>query len=148
MGFRPKNCLDCQQSFQPRSGRQERCDNCRPVATVTVPEPLPNAKDKECVNCGNMFKPNSNAQKKCIDCRAIEEVTIEKPCECCEKMFIPVTKQKVCNDCLLDESIPRCVCGSMISGRAKWGDNWGGQCDRAEGITDRLMKGLSSRSSH
>jgi hypothetical protein len=147
MGFKPKKCLSCQETFQPRSGRQERCDQCRSVQTVTLPpDPIPNAGKKKCSRCGEMFKPYSNAQKKCVDCRNIVEV-VQKPCEVCGNLFRPTTKQKWCDDCRADTSIDKCDCGSKISGRARWGDQWGGSCDRAEEITDRLMRKLSTHAS-
>jgi hypothetical protein len=150
VGLRDKNCVDCQQVFQPRSGAQKRCDQCRAMVVVPLPEPDPtrDARDKECPDCGKMFKPSANAQKKCNDCRSIVVTAVnKKPCEICGQMFAPVTRQKWCDDCRTDDSIDRCDCGSRISGRARWGDQWGGGCDRAEEITDRLMKSLSTRSS-
>jgi len=151
VGFREKNCLDCQQSFQPRSGAQKRCDRCRSMLTVPLPEPEPtrDARNKQCPSCGKIFTPSANAQKKCNHCRSIPTIAVhEKPCEICGNMFVPVTRQKWCDNCRLDDSIERCDCGSRISGRARWGDQWGGGCDRAEEITDRLMRSLSSRATH
>jgi len=147
VGLREKNCLDCQQVFQPRSGAQKRCDRCRSMVVVPLPEPDPtrDVKEKECGRCGKMFKPSANAQKKCNDCRVIVESAVhEKPCEICGNLFAPVTRQKWCDDCRTDNSIERCDCGSKISGRARWGDHYSGGCDRAEARVDALMRKLST----
>jgi hypothetical protein len=38
-----------------------------------------------------------------------------------------------------------CSCGSLISGSALWGSEWGGSCDRAERRVTALMERLNDR---
>jgi len=144
VGFRQINCLNCQQRFQPRSGRQERCDNCRSVVTAPLPDGSPHA-EKPCAKCSEMFTPVNNAQKNCEECRN-KTTIVEKSCGSCGKMFTPVTQQKWCDECRASD-VERCSCGSPISGRARWGNQWGGGCDRSEERVVRLMRLQQSQTS-
>lgn len=147
MAFQEKKCLGCQQTFRPNSGRQEKCDPCRSVVEVSLLSDGGNHKEKSCARCGVMFMPHQNGQKKCDECRSIFDfMKNEKPCQSCGKMFLPRAKQKWCDDCRAGDSVERCSCGSPISGRARWGNQWGGGCDRAEERAVRLMR--LQRTSH
>jgi hypothetical protein len=65
-------------------------------------------------------------------------------CSVCTGMTPPYAsaKQWVNGDAQELRSDDRCRCGSRISGRARWGDDWGGGCDRAEARVTALMDRL------
>jgi len=138
-----KKCEDCGKQFIP-VGRQLRCDRCRFLAMQP--------KTKDCEGCGKNYLPNSAQQKLCDDCREKEKerekepkpiVFTDIPCRHCGKIFTPhAHAQKQCGECRNDTN--RCSCGSWISGRTKWGEHWGGQCDRAEERVDALMAKLGT----
>lgn len=69
-------------------------------------------KEKVCAWCGGVFTPTGARQKRCDDCRA--------------------TKASDAGRC--DN------CGATVSGRARWGSSWGGECDRAEERVSGLME--------
>jgi hypothetical protein len=137
-----KKCEDCGKQFTP-VGRQLRCDRCRFLAMQP--------KTKDCEGCGKTYLPNSGHQKFCDDCREAREkeqqpqpiVFADIPCRHCGKIFTPNSgAQKQCGECRNDEN--RCACGSWISGRAKWGEHWGGGCDRAEERVNSLMVAMDT----
>jgi predicted amidophosphoribosyltransferase len=66
---------------------------------------------RNCEWCGAEFAPHSSRQRRCDTCRQRG-----------------ATEAGRCRDC-----------GNPISGRARWGASWGGECDRAEGRVDALM---------
>jgi len=50
-------------------------------------------------------------------------------------------RQRICTVCRDGQATgANCsTCGSLVSGRARWGATWGGECDRAEARADALM---------
>jgi hypothetical protein len=66
---------------------------------------------RNCEWCGLEYTPHSSRQRRCDGCRVA-----------------PVSESGRCRGC-----------GSPVSGRARWGASWGGECDRSEARVDALM---------
>jgi hypothetical protein len=64
-------------------------------------------------------------------------------CEWCTAEYTPNSaRQRRCEACRATPPPGRCACGSLISGRARWGAEWGGECDRAEAKVAAVMGAL------
>jgi hypothetical protein len=69
-----------------------------------------------------------------------------RACAWCTATFTPLApREQRCEDCrqLTPAQAGRCEeCGSIVSGRARWGAAWGGGCDRVEERISDLMDRL------
>lgn len=151
MALAEKFCEDCWRSFVPLKSGQRRCNTC--LSAILKPD------TQRCSDCGRKFVAGGNAER-CKNCRELaaldsraerlkegsSKIFSEIECDFCGKLFTPnAPRQKQCDECRHDEK--RCACGNRISGREKWGDEWGGQCDRAEARAAALIIAMSTRTS-
>ncbi len=135
--------------MKPRKPQNKKRGTSRqPSGAQAVSVALRASNGHFCEDCGAEFVDSRAGARICSACRRAKRPwkTVVCAWRGCE-FKTQEHQQKVCDPCR-EQGRPNyiCECGSYISGRARWGAEWGGECDRAEEITSRLMLALGKDS--
>lgn len=159
MQYRDKVCRECAATFKPSTGNQVQCPDCRaPRECEDCGTDIKRSATK-CTQCRLAVNPNS-VQCPNYYCLQWHIPTKGTPHRCTrdvessrtvpEDMRVLTGPELPTKAALsltggappplpVKDRAAVCQCGSAISGRARWGSSWGGECDRAEQRVEALI---------
>lgn len=128
------DCRSCGTGFRPENRRIVRCVTCR---GGDKPRKAAEYREKPCRVCLVEFQPDG---PKVTRCRTHAEMDSGlMPLVMAYVETLPEDERRA----LADQPELCESCTMPVSGRARWGDSWGGECDRSEHRASALMARLS-----